>query len=340
MHLGRASRLGALAFGAALFALARGAGAAPPDPCDGAASVSPCFDAEALWLPSGPATFVAFGSPRALAAGRLTVTAGAGLARRPVVLVAPSPHPEGREVPAVATTSTLTLAARFGLGRGLDVGLALPWIPYQDGTGAEGVTAQRSDGLASPALRDPRLGFGATLIGRRADAPFALGTKLELALPFGAASSLAGAAGPTLAPALDAELGAGPLTFGAELGARLRKAVQFADVKAGSEAFCAAGAAVTIFREPLLAVGVEAALRPRLTARSPAAAAGALDLPAEWLAHVRFEPVPREAWSFQLAGGSGLPLSRARTARGTESALAVTAPSFRILASARYTFAP
>jgi hypothetical protein len=336
MHLGRALRLGVITLGLGVCAFVRAAAAAEPDPCARSASISPCFDAEALWLPVGPATFVAFGSPRTLASGELTLRLGAGIARRPVVLTAPSPHPEGREVPVVETTSTFTLGGRVGLGHGLDAGLVLPWVPYQSGTGAEGVTAQRADGLARPALRDPRVGIAATLLGRTPDAPFTLGTKLELALPLGDASALAGNAGPTLAPALAAELAVNRLILGAELGARMRRAVQFADVNIGTEAFVALGAAVSLLREPALAAGVEASIRPRLVARSPAADANAVDLPAEWLAHVRYEPVP--AWSLQLAGGSGLPLSRARVAGGNEAALGVSAPLFRVLAAARCSF--
>jgi hypothetical protein len=336
MHLGRARRLGVITLGFGASAFVRPAAAAEPDPCARSASISPCFDADALWLPAGPATFVAFGSPRTLARGELTLMVAAGMARRPVVLTAPSPHPDGREVPVVATTSTFTLGGRVGLGHGLDAGLVLPWVPYQSGTGAEGVTAQAGDGLARPVLRDPRVGIAATLLGRTPDAPFTLGTKLELALPFGDASALAGSAGPTLAPAFAAELDADRLTFAAELGARLRRTVEFADVNVGSEAFVAAGAAVSLLREPAIAAGVEASIRPRLTSRSPAAARGALDLPAEWLAHVRFHP--GRAWSLQLAGGSGLPLSRARVPGGTEAAFGVSAPLFRVLAAARYSF--
>lgn len=337
MHWVWARRAGAIALGFMALSLVRAAAAADPDPCASTASVSPCFDADVLWLPTGPANFVAFGSPRTLDAGKLMLVLGAGVARRPVTLLAPSPHPEGREVPVVDTTTTLTLGTRVGLGHGLDAGLALPLVPYQRGTGAEGVTAQQSDGLARPVLRDPRIGFGAMLLGRRAGSAFTLGTKLEFAMPFGNAAALAGAAGPTLAPTLAAEFIAGPVTFGSELGARLRQAVQFADVNAGSEAVVAAGGAVTLLREPMLAAGVEASMRPRLASRSPASRPGALDLPAEWLAHVRFEPAAR-AWSFSLAGGSGLPLSRASARGDTESALAVTAPSFRAVASASYSF--
>lgn len=337
MHSGRVRRPWAIALGAMAFTAAGAAAAAEPDPCATSASVSPCFDADALWLPAGRAMFVGFGSPRAHEAGQLSLVLGASVMRRSVTLTAPSPHPEGREVDVVGTTSTLTLGGRVGLGRGLDAGLVVPFVPYQDGTGAEGVTAQRSDGLARPALRDPRLGVGATLLGRDANAPFALGTKLELALPLGNASALAGAAGPTLAPSLGAEFVTGRVTFGAELGARLRQAVQFADVNAGSQAHFTAGTAVTLLRNPTLAAGLEASLSPRLTSRSPAAANGALDLPAEWIAHLRF--APDEAWTFHLAGGSGLPLSQSPTPNGpTESALAVTAPSFRLVAAARYQF--
>src|SRR5687768_786802 len=91
------------------------------DPCDPNATVSPCFDADALWLPTGAAYFSTLPSPRPLAVGAPTLLLGAGLALRPVLLEAPSPDPEGREIGVVRTTTTLTMGVGFGLGHGFGI---------------------------------------------------------------------------------------------------------------------------------------------------------------------------------------------------------------------------
>src|SRR5262245_36507401 len=110
---------------------------AEPDPCDPSATVSPCFDADALWVPTGATHFLTLPSPRPLADSSATLLIGAGLALRPVILEAPSPDPEGREIGVVRATTTLTLGVGFGLGRGFGVTAELPFVPYQDGTGVE-----------------------------------------------------------------------------------------------------------------------------------------------------------------------------------------------------------
>lgn len=306
---------------------------AEPDPCSLRATLSPCFDADPVWLASGPSPFVTLPSPRALAPGAWSLLAGAGLAVRPVTLVAPSPHPEGRVVPVVDLTSTLTLAARFGLGRGIDVHAALPLVPYQSGTGAEGVTSQRGPRLGPVTLRDPRFGASAAILGG-AGSPFALGTHLDVALPLGEARALAGAPGPTIAPAFAGAFATGRLALGADLALRLRRAVTFGSVRPGSELVAGAGVAVTLLRAPELALALESFLRAPLTS-PPVGSQGDRSLPAEWLASAHFRPA-RARWSLLAGGGSGLPLSRARPAGDSRPALGVTAPRLRALASFRY----
>ncbi len=311
---------------------------AEPDPCSLRATLSPCFDADPVWLASGPSRFLTLPSPRALDAGALSLLAGAGVSVKPVTLVVPSPHPDGRVVPVLDLTSTITLAARYGLGRGIDVHAALPLVPYQSGTGVEGVTSQRAVRVRAVTLRDPRLGFSTAILGREPHAALGLGTRLELTLPLGEAGALAGASGPTLAPAVAAELDVGRVALGLDLGLRLRRAVSFASVREGSELVAALGVGVSLLERPGLALALESFLRAPL-ASPPIGSGGDRNLPAEWLASVRFRPSPDTAWSAELGAGSGLPLSRARPDRDSGPTLGVTAPRFRALAAFRYELA-
>jgi hypothetical protein len=299
--------------------------------------VSPCFDADPVWLSSGPSNFTTLPSPRALDAGMLSLLIGANVAVRPVTLVVPSPHPDGRVVPVLEQTSTLTLAARYGLGRSVDLHAALPLVPYQSGTGAEGVTSQRAERVRAFTLRDPRVGLSAALFGREDASPLVLGTRLDLALPLGDASALSGAAGPTVAPAFAAEFVAGRIALGLDLGVRLRRAASFGSVRLGSEFATALGLAVTLLERPVLALGLEAFLRAPLVS-PPQTTGNDRNLPAEWLLATRFRTHASSRWSLEGAAGTGLPLSRARPDRESRAVLGVTAPRFRALAGVRYDF--
>jgi len=335
----RSARARALAVGLTFCGLAGldgSSASAAPDACATSASISPCFDADPWWIPTGPTPFAGIPSARTLAPGSLAFALGASVSIDPVVLVTAAPHPDGQEIDVVSATSTATLAARYGLGRGVDIAVAVPFVPYQTGASTESVTSQAGATLEAVALRDPRLGFAATLFGRRGDAPLLLGTHLDLALPFGTAHALAGAPGPTLAPGFVGELHLGRWEAALDVGARFTRAVRFGTVSEGSTAVIALGAALTVLESPKLAFAFETTLRPALVAPPAGAPSGALDLPAEWLASVRFEPT--DAWSLLLGAGTGLPLSRARSPGATsESVLAVTSPAFRGLFTARYT---
>jgi hypothetical protein len=335
MRRGRSGFFAGSLGSAALIFFATSGARAETDPCASEARVSPCFDADPLWIPTRPTPFLGVRSARAVARGQLALVLGGDVSHRPVVLVTPSPHPEGQEIDAVRSTSTVLLGARLGLGHGIDAGVALPLVPYQSGAGTESITHQHSEALGSVALRDPRLELGATLYGREAASPLALGTYLELGLPLGTSSALAGAAGPTLAPGFNAELRLSRLLVGADLGLRLVRAVNLGTVRPGSSLSFALGLAVELLEDPVLALGIEASLRPSLASRSPEAPPGTLDLPAEWLASARLDPGP--GWSFMLGAGSGLPWSRVRESDGRKAAaLGATSPDFRAVALGRY----
>ena len=306
---------------------------AQPDPCDGAATVSPCFDADPVWIPTGPTPFASVRSARTLPSHSLSLLLATGMSHRPVVLVTPSPHPEGQEIDVVRATSTVTLGGRYGIGHGIDAGLALPFVPYQTGAGTQSVTAQHADPLAANVLRDPRFELGAALVGRREKEPFALASHLVLGLPFGAAHAIAGARGFSVAPSFSGELTFARLDVALELGLRLAPAVNLGTVREGSALSAALGVSLTLVEDPALALGVEASLAPHLARRPAGVPDGALDLPAEWLASLRFAPAG--AWSMLAGAGSGIPLSRVEA--GAPSALAVGNPDFRLLLLARYT---
>lgn len=335
----RFARARALAAGFAELgvALLHGApAAAAPDPCATTAAVSPCFDADPFWIPTGPTPFAGIPSARTLPAGAVGFALGASVSLDPVVLVTAAPHPDGQEIDVVRATSTLTLAARYGLGRGVDLALAVPFVPYQTGASTESVTSQAPASLEPVALRDPRLGFAATLLGRRANAPLLLATHLDLALPLGTTRALAGGAGPTFAPGFTGELALGPFDAALDVGARFTRAVSLGTVREGSTALVALGASVTVLDAPKLAFAAEAWIRPSLTSPPRGAPDDTRNLPAEWLASVRFDPATE--WSLLLGAGSGLPLARARNPGGaSEAVFAVTAPAFRGILTARYT---
>lgn len=300
--------------------------------------VSPCFDADALILPLGAAKFATVPSPRALGEGRFAAVLGLGLARDPVTLIAPSPHPDGREVPVVDWTSSATLGFSFGVLPRLDAGVALPLAVYQTGTGVEGVTSQSAPPLRANAIRDPRVTIAYQYLGSNGESGFAAGARLELALPLGDSAALAGAASATFAPALAAEYELGRFTFAGDLGLRLRESVQFANVERGSEFALGLAASAVLLARPLLATGVELSLRPNLAGASPNDPHASVDLPAEWLVSLRLKPCGRDdRWSLLTAGGAAIPLSSARGADGHREYFAgVTAPSFRALAALRY----
>jgi hypothetical protein len=307
-------------------------------PCASSDAFSPCFEADALWLPLGPATFATLTPPRSFGPARFGVALGVSALRAPVVLVAPAPHPEGRDVPVVDFTSGVTLGVGFGLLPRLDASVALPFVVYQSGTGVEGVTSQSGPPLRAQAIRDPRLSVAYALVEPPDDSGFAAGARLELTLPLGDSAALAGSASPTLAPGVAASFAAGRFTLAADASLRVRRAVRFANVERGSELVAGLGFSVQLFARPLLAPAVELSLRPSFAGAAPGDPARSFDLPAEWLASVQLKPCGEsDHFTIIAGGGAAVPLSSARHPGQERQWFAgVTAPSFRAVAMVRY----
>ena len=311
---------------------------AQPEPCAAEATVSPCFDADALWIPTGATRFMTLPSARPLTPQSSTLLLAGGFALHPVVLAVPSPDPAGREVHVVKSTTTVTFGVGFGLGHGFGVHAELPFVPYQTGTGVEGVTSQSAPPLGSAAVRDPRFGVTWTALGRDPREAIALAAHFELAPPLGNEELLAGTRGTTFAPGATLSFESGPLALAADAGLRLRGAVDFGTVRKGSEAVLGVGANVRVLSSPLLTFGIEAWIRPGVAGAPPDTPSSSLDLPAEWLATSTFASDPESPLSLAVAAGSGIPLSRSPSPSGeSESFAGVTAPTFRALAALRFT---
>lgn len=325
-------------------ALALGLGLASAAPaqaqsteCQPDTGITPCIDANSLWLPTGAAHGFALSSPVALARGKVGLAIAAQASFRVLTAELPSPAAEGREVRLIDRVVEENLLLAAGLGRNWELGLALSLILRQSGTGSEGLTSQRGDSLDRTATRDPRLGLSYAAALTPA---LALKPRLELGLPFGNRAAYASAGGLTFAPALPIEWRLGPLTVGAELALRLRRAVELGSVRWGSQAATTLGLYLSVLAQQRLGLGAELFLLPSLvsatSARSRAFSLETRVLPAEWLASVRARPHADEPWTVALGLGAALALSSEASAAGTRHFVAPTGPGLRVLAQVRY----
>lgn len=302
--------------------------------CDPASGISTCLDASSLWLPAGRPRFMAI-APGALTPER-TVAFGAafGYASRPIVLVAASPDPEGREIRVIDHRVDAALLWAYSPHERLELTLVTPMVLHQTGAGAEGVTSQNGPPIAPVAAGDPRVGAAYALAvpdRARAASGLAVKAKAELALPLGDEQAFAGEDSFVFAPGLAASVEHGIFFAGAELGARLRKTVHIATASLGTQLVSALGAGVDILPEERLSFGAEAWLMPTLVDQERARAE-ALLAPAEWLVSFRSAPLSDRAFLLQLGGGTGIPVSSDEA----EHHLGVTTPRFRVTAAIRY----
>lgn len=283
--------------------------AAPSLAGDCQSPLAACFDADQLWIPAAPTPFAALPSART-GGGRLTAGATVGNLSRPVVLSAPSPNPDGTEIPVVddrlaaAVLITSTPIAR------LQLSLVVPAVLSQSGAGIESVTTRGGAALESTAIGDPRLGAGFVLLETEAGArrpALALMVRYELSLPLGGEQTFAGERSVVAAPSVAAEVSDGAWFAGAEIGARLKQPVQLGDARFGTQLSSALGVGVRPLPD-LLSFTAEAFVRPVLVSQPRPEAE--LDLvPAEWLLAAHSSPIDRLGLS--LAVGGAIPLTSA-----------------------------
>lgn len=281
-----------------------------------------CVDAEPLWLSPSASRFVSVSDTATPLAGELAGAVTVGFRYRPAVLTVPAPSREGREINLLRHGTDVSLGARVGLGRRVELTLLLPAGLYQRGSGIKGVTDQSAPAIPIASLHDPRLGFGFELLRSRA---FGAKLRFEAKLPLGSRAALSGEPSVVASPSFAVSARQGGFFAGGELGLRLRRPAELFGTRVGSQAALGGGAGYEL-PGPRLALAVEAYLLASLVH------AGARTyLPGEWLASVRWAP-RAFSWSFGLGGGSALPVSG--DAAGSSVAFGV--PAFRFLAFARY----
>jgi outer membrane protein OmpA-like peptidoglycan-associated protein len=330
------SRLARLALSSAFFsALSLTAGgAALAANCQPATGLSTCIDADNLWQHAGGGSFFSIGGTLTAPAGTSAFGLVASYLSRPIGLRVASPDPEGTVIFAVDNAVNASFLWALGVTDRLELTIALPVTVFQDGAGVADVLGS-DEQLPRSAVRDGRLGFAFALVpsprsGRGEG--FALTSRLEFGMPFGATDAFASAGTMVTAPSLAASYRAGRFLAAGELGARVRAERELAGTTVGSQLAAALGASFDILRERRLTVGAEAFGLYTIAAQEPPPDAKSADetsilIPAEWIASVSSAPFLGGDVVFTAGGGGLIP---------TGSDAALTAPRFRFSLGVRY----
>lgn len=334
-----------IAAGVALLGIALVSEYAAAVDCTAGTSASPCFDADALWVPAAPSRFASIARSEAMPGRAYSLGLALVYLSQPVTLKALAPDPNGRKVLVVDDVVGASISASYSPIRHLELGAVLPMNLHRTGTGLTGVTSQNGSSLSGASLRDLRVGAGHDLVLRPspADQPrFTAMARLEVALPTGNEEAFAGNRTVVVAPSLSLGVRLNRLLLAAQEGARFRSGVDFGGARIATELLSSLGATVDIAPKGLFSVSTEFWFLPNFLSTKHTEPDGTVKtstlVPAEWLATVwtRLSDVV-----LGLGGGTALPLSSdTRTeptgAESTELFAGVTSPRFRVFLSARY----
>jgi hypothetical protein len=318
--------------------------AAQASGCASNPAFSTCFDANSLWLPAGHASFMSLPDTQVSAVRQVSLGIAIELLHRPVTLHVASPDSDGRDVHAIDAALDASFFMGIGVWKNLELTLAAPMRLYETGTGAAGVTSQNAPPIERNAVRDPRVGLGYSLDNAIAIHGLGLRVAVDGSIPLADDSELAGEGSVVVMPNAALGLQAGPLKLGVSLGARLRHAQDFGDVRLGNQGFVALGLGVDLLDPGLLFLSLEAFGLPSLgSARAPAASAAVTAetlVPAEWLASIHSSFLENGSWTLSLAGGTGIPFSSEtrQTMNGTSTThfIGLSSPDFRALLALRF----
>lgn len=305
--------------------------------CQPENGLSPCLDANSLWLATGKTRWFGLNAEPALAPGRVAVGVAVQLLESPLRFVVPSPDVGGREVLALDEVVEQDTLLAVGLGKQLELGVALAVILYQRGAGSAGLDTQRGAPVPSAAVRDPRLSLA---FFQELTSSLALKPRIELSVPLGDGNAYASSGALSVAPALPFTWSAGRVALAAELGLRLRPAVELGSLRWGSQGGFGLGAAVDVLPRRWLALAAEGFWLGSLidddTARAKSLGVSSNVAVAEWLVSARSYPEQGAPWSIALGAGGGLPVSSQTNAGDSEHFTAPTSPRLRLLAEIRY----
>jgi len=328
---------------AALSVTALSAGRVEASDCDDP-YFSPCFDANVLWLPAGRASFFSMPDTRVIAPGQFGFGAAAELLHQPVVLRAASPDADGREIRVLESALDVSYFLAFGLGQNLEASLVASTRVHQSGAGAGSVASQSAPALSHNAVRDPRVALAYSLDQVLAVPGFGLRLAVEASVPLGVRDPFANERSFVVMPNATFGYQRGALRLSAELGARLRQAVDFGGVRLEDQGFVAFGVAGTVlpgwFTLSAEFFGLPPLSDSRGSAASPRVSSARL-FPAEWLLGIHSAFGPSGPWTLSIAGGGGIPLSsetrESSNGPATSHFLGMSTPDFRALISLRFT---
>ena len=321
-----------------------GGGAAQASECASEAGLSPCFDANTLWLPAGRASFLSMPDTRPTGPGQLGFGVASELLHQPLLLHVASPDRDGRDVHVLDYAVDVSYFLSFGLARNLETSLLASLRAYQFGAGVGGIDSQSAPPLSHNTVRDPRAGISYSLDDALALPGFGLRLGVDLTLPLGDRNAFANERSFVVMPNATFGFRHGALRLSAELGARLRQPVDFAGFRLGNQGFVAFGVAVELLEPGWLTVSAEAFGLPPLadslgSAKSPRVSEARL-FPAEWLLGLHSCFGQRGPWTLSLAGGSGIPLSSetrdSSAGPSTSHFVGMTTPDFRSLLLMRF----
>jgi len=280
---------------------------------------------------------------RVIGPGQLGFGAAGELLHQPIVVRAPSPDRDGRDVQVLESAVDVSYFLALGVLRNLELSALASLRVHQSGAGSGGIDSQSSPALSHNAVRDPRLGVAYSLDEAIALRGFGLRLALDATMPLGDRDAFATERSFVVMPNVTLGLQRGRWKFSAELGARLRRTVDFAGVELGNQGFFALGFAgsvlpnwltlsAEVFGLPPLSENPGSAASPRITSTRV--------FPAEWLLGAHSSFGSGGPWTVSVAAGSGIPLSSEtrETSNGAETSYfaGVTTPDFRSLLVVRF----
>jgi OmpA-OmpF porin, OOP family len=326
----RGAYVAACLAGAALLA---SAGQAEAQSCQPANGLSPCIDADNLWVTPGAGLFFAVAPTMTMPAGRASFGLVLSYLSRPVGLAVSSPSSAGTTIHAIDNAIDATFLGSLGVSDRFELTLAAPITLYQNGAGLGAVTGT-NDELVRSAVRDFRFGGALAILQRSRVGEIrgpALTLRVEFAAPTGSPGSFAGGSTMTAAPSLAFDQHFGKLDLAAQVGARIRGESKLANAVVGTQIYYSLGASYAVIPDGLLSVSGEAFALLTLAEQGPTmhgSDPGTSQplVPAEWIASATTTPFLAGDLGFSLGGGGALPLSPD----------ALTTPRFRFNLGLRY----
>jgi len=267
--------------------------------CD--AKNSTCIDSDALWPMAGASTFFSVGSVETVAPKHFGFGLASSFQHNPIVFRTNDDGPAGSvAIPAIGNQLNTSFLFSYGVMERLELDVVTPVTFYQDGTGVSRLVGATGVDVPTSAVRDIRIGAAYALVPvpRTGLAKGAfVGARLDFSIPSGDRENFGGDRGAVVIPSLLVEERIGRLTFGAQLGARVRKETTLLGKTVGSQLSMSVGFAGALDKKQTLALTGEVFSLYALTSDG--------NSPFQWLAGVRWAPLWGGDLSIHAGGGGG-----------------------------------